>query len=139
MQINFTNKPVTLKVNFPQEEIMVLANEDRLQQIMMNLLGNALRCTPAGGTVTVSTRESGGMAEISVSDTGIGIPEEHLPHVFERLYRVEDSRSRQDGGSGLGLTIASKLIEAQGGHIRAESDGVNRGTTFVFTLPLAGN
>jgi signal transduction histidine kinase len=138
MQINFTNKQVKLNVDFQKEKLLVLADEDRLQQIMMNLLGNALRCTPVGGTVTVSTHALGEMAEISISDTGIGIPAEHLPHVFERLYRVEDSRSRRDGGSGLGLTIASKLIEAQGGYIRAESDGVDQGAVFIFTLPQAG-
>lgn len=136
MEINFKNKGVNLQADFPEQQLIVNADEDRLQQIMMNLLGNALRCTPAGGSVTVSTIKSGEMAEVSVSDTGIGIPVEHLPHVFERLYRVEGSRSRQDGGSGLGLTIARKLIESQGGRIWAESEGEDQGAVFRFTLLL---
>jgi signal transduction histidine kinase len=136
MAINFKNKGVTLLTKFTEEPLMVNADEDRLQQVMMNLLVNALRCTSSGGSVTVSTVSAGEVAEVSVLDTGIGIPAEHLPHVFERLYRVEDSRSRQEGGSGLGLTIASKLIEAQGGRIWAESGGVNQGADFRFTLPV---
>ncbi len=137
MKINFRNKEVDLEIDFPKEKLTITTDEDRLQQIMMNLLGNALRCTPPGGKVIVSATKSGVMAEVSVTDTGVGIPAEHLPHVFERLYRVEGSRSRQDGGSGLGLTIVSKLIEAQGGNIRAESAGVDQGAVFRFTLPLA--
>ncbi len=138
MAFNFKHKNVELSADLSTTPLKITADEDRLQQVMMNLLGNALRCTPSGGKVTVSTDISDGFAEVSVSDTGIGIPTEHLGHVFERLYRVEDSRSRQEGGSGLGLTIASRLIEAQGGRIWAESAGTDQGTDFKFTLPLTG-
>jgi histidine kinase len=137
MQINFTKEMVELQLDLPEEAINIRVDEDRLQQIMMNLLSNALRYTPAGGQVRVAVRKDAQSAEVSVADTGIGIPEEHLPHVFERLYRVEDSRSRRDGGSGIGLTIVKKLIEAQSGLIWAESAGEGEGAVFRFTLPLA--
>jgi histidine kinase len=136
LQVNFQQKSVDLCFDLPDEEILIRVDEDRLQQVLMNLFSNALRYTPKGGEVRLSVCRDDGMALVKVADTGIGIPEEHLPHIFERLYRVSDSRSRMDGGSGLGLTIAKMLVEQHGGTIWAESPGEGQGTIILFTLPL---
>ena len=116
---------------------LVLGHEDRLGQVLPNLAGNALQYTPAGGAVVVSARRKDKEVEIAVTDTGLGIAAEHLPHIFDRFYRVDKSRSRAAGGSGIGLTIARHLVEAHGGKLRAESAGPGRGSTFTFSLPLA--
>lgn len=137
MAIAFQKKSVALDLVLPEKSVTARADEDRLQQVMINLLSNSLRCTPKGGQVTVSLEKRAEAAEVTVADTGIGIPAEHLPHVFKRFYRVEDARSRHDGGSGLGLAIVSKLIDAQGGKIWAESSGMAQGAVFRFSLPLA--
>ncbi|MBI4498731.1 MAG: two-component sensor histidine kinase, partial [Chloroflexi bacterium] len=101
------------------------------------LLSNALRYTPGGGRVAVVVERQGEDLVFRVRDSGIGVAPEHLPHVFERFYRVEKSRSRAAGGSGIGLTIARALVEAMGGRIWAESPGPGQGATFSFTLPAA--
>jgi signal transduction histidine kinase len=118
---------------------LVLADTDRAVQVLSNLLTNALRYTPVGGQVTVSAtvEERGRYVAFQVSDTGIGIARDALPHVFERFYRVDKSRSRALGGSGIGLTIARALVEAMGGQISAESAGLDHGCVFTFTLPIA--
>jgi signal transduction histidine kinase len=116
----------------------VTADRDRAVQVLTNLLNNALRYTPAGGRVTVEVESRDGEVLFGVRDTGAGIAAEHLPHVFERFYRVEKSRSREGGGSGVGLAVSRALIESMGGRIWAESAGPDRGTNFGFTLPLAG-
>ncbi len=133
----FDEKRVTLTLDLPRDPILVFADEDRIIQVLTNLLGNALQYTPPNGTVTVSIERDKNEARISVRDTGYGIPAEHLKHIFDRFYRVDKSRSRSRGGSGIGLTIAKHLVEAHGGKIRAESEGENKGSAFVFTLPLA--
>jgi histidine kinase len=117
----------------------VLADADRTAQVLTNLLGNALRHTPAGGRVGVEVETRDDNVLFRVSDTGAGIAAEHLPRVFERFYRVEKSRSRSEarGGSGLGLAISRALVEAMGGRIWAESEGLDKGATFAFTLPAA--
>lgn len=128
----FTNKDVSLTYNLPDDLPRVIGDEDRIGQIMINIVGNALQYTPIGGNVHVSAARQGGEVQISVKDTGIGIPSEHLPHIFDRFYRVDKSRSRRiSGGSGIGLTIAKHLIEAHGGRIWAESEGKGQGSTFV--------
>jgi histidine kinase len=111
-------------------------DEDRIVQVLINLLGNALQYTPTGGKVIVAASQKGGEVEISVKDTGIGIAPEHLPHLFTRFYRADKSRSRAGGGSGIGLTIARYLVEAHSGRIWATSPGLGKGSTFAFTLPL---
>jgi signal transduction histidine kinase len=128
---------VSLRTDVPADLPPVLGDEDRLGQVLLNLVGNALQYTPAGGTVVVSGRRKDQEAEIAVVDTGLGIAVEHLPHVFDRFYRVDKSRSRAVGGSGIGLTIAQHLVEAHGGKLRAESAGPGRGSTFIFSLPVA--
>jgi signal transduction histidine kinase len=112
------------------------ADPERVHQVLYNLVDNAVRFTPPGGEVTVEARPTGGRVEISVTDTGVGIAPEHLPRLFERFYRVDASRSREDGGTGIGLAIARSVVEAHGGHIRAESV-LGQGSVFAFDLPAA--
>ncbi len=115
----------------------VAADVDRATQALTNLLTNALRYTPAPGRVDVTVTRQNGMLAFRVSDTGVGIAPDDLPHLFERFYRVDKSRSRALGGSGIGLTISQALITAMGGALSAESAGRGKGSAFTFTLPLA--
>jgi histidine kinase len=115
----------------------VLADRDRLEQILVNLLGNALNYTPNGGIVEIHACPIERWMQIEVRDSGIGIAPEDLVHIFTRFYRADKSRSRSGGGSGIGLTIAKHLVEAHGGTIKAESAGVGAGSVFTFILPLA--
>jgi len=140
----FEQKQVSLAVRIDgragstelMEPLRVLADEDRMIQVLTNLAGNALQYTPEGGRVTISAKQIEGQARISVQDTGIGIPPEHLPLIFDRFYRVDRSRSRLQGGSGIGLTIARYLVEAHGGRIWAQSEGEGRGSVLHLTLPI---
>lgn len=110
----------------------------RLQQVLANLLDNALRHTPAGGRVDVTLSERAGVVRVQVADTGEGIPTEQLHAVFERFHRVDPSRVSSDGGgSGLGLTIARAIVNDHGGTLEATSPGIGKGTTFIMTIPLA--
>ena len=115
----------------------VSADPDRAVQALTNLLTNALRYTPAPGRVEITATREGNMLAFHVRDTGVGIAPDNLPRVFERFYRVEKSRTRTLGGSGIGLTISKALVEAMHGTMRAESAGLDKGSTFTFTLPLA--
>ena len=115
---------------------VALADATRLRQVLIILLDNALRHTPAGGTIAIATRHHGRQVELSVADTGSGIAPEHLPHVFERFYRGGSARGNDGSGSGLGLSIARALVEAQGGQIAVESQ-VGQGTRVAVTLPAA--
>ena len=131
-------KRITLDFELQPDLLHVLADEDRAVQVLTNLTGNALQYTPEGGRVTISAKRISNEIEFSIRDTGIGIPAEHLSHIFDRFYRVDKSRSRQaGGGSGIGLTIARSLIEAHGGRIWVESAGDGKGSSFAFTLPIA--
>ena len=112
----------------------VWCDSEAVSQILSNLLDNALKYTPPGGSITVGARESGRFFELFVRDTGIGIPPEELPRLFERFYRVDKARSRELGGTGLGLAIVKHLVAAHNGSARVESR-VNEGSTFFFTLP----
>jgi signal transduction histidine kinase len=115
----------------------VWVDRERLHQVLFNLIDNAVRFSPAGGTVTLSALRRASRCEVRVADAGPGIPAEHLPHVFERFYRVDPARSRGDGGTGIGLAIARSIVESNGGRIWAESE-VGSGSVFAFDLPLAG-
>jgi two-component system, OmpR family, sensor histidine kinase ResE len=110
-------------------------DEDRIEQVMTNLIDNAMRHTPEEGQVMVNVEQEKGYAKISVNDTGVGIPEEDLEYVFERFYKADKARTLGKGGTGLGLAIASNIIKAHGGEIYAESE-VGVGTSFIFLLPL---
>jgi signal transduction histidine kinase len=135
--LQFNEKGLRLTVDLAPDLPPVLADRERAQQVLVNLLSNALRYTPAPGSVDLRVRRLDHEVELVVADTGVGISAEHVPHVFERFYRVEKSRSRALGGSGIGLTIAKALVEAMGGRIWAESDGPGQGARFGFTLPMA--
>ena len=115
--------------------VPLLADEDRLLQVLLNLVDNALNHTPAGGTVTIACASEDRHALISVRDTGVGIAAEHLPHIFDRFYRVDTARSRERGGTGLGLSIARMMIAAHGGHVAVESEP-GLGSSFTIRLPL---
>ncbi|MCK6627003.1 MAG: ATP-binding protein [Anaerolineae bacterium] len=117
-------------------KISVYADPDRTAQVIVNLVGNAIRYTPDGGCITVRVGKADGLARVEVQDNGIGIPAEALPYLFERFYRVDRSRSRHSGGSGIGLTIARHLAWAMAGDLTAASPGPGQGSTFTFTLPL---
>ncbi len=134
-QPQFGQAGVQLVLDLPAQVPPVWADPDRVGQVLINLLSNALRYTPAGGRVAVRVRPINEGLLFVVQDSGVGIAAEHLPQIFERFYRVDKSRSRASGGSGIGLTIARHLIYAQGGEIWAESDGLGRGARFLFTLP----
>jgi len=133
----FVEKGVKLKTAVPENLPAVLVDEDRIGQVLLNLVGNALQYTPAGGAVTISAEREYAEVQVTVSDTGIGISPEHLPNIFTRFYRVDKSRSRAGGGSGIGLTIAKHLVEAHGGQIWANSAGPGKGSKFAFTLPVS--
>ncbi len=133
----FEEKGVALNIELDPGLPLVYADEDRIGQVLLNLVGNALQYTPAGGVVTIRARQERDEVLISISDTGVGIADEHIDQIFTRFYRVDSSRSRSVGGSGIGLTIAKHLTEAHGGRIWAESPGVDQGSTFTFTLPVA--
>jgi histidine kinase len=133
----FEDKGVVFEVSLPPDLPPVLVDEDRVGQVLLNLVGNALQYTPEAGTVTITARRDHHEVVVAIQDTGIGIAAEHLSHLFTRFYRVDKSRSRAAGGSGIGLTIARHLVEAHGGSIRAESPGASQGSTFTFTLPIA--
>jgi histidine kinase len=118
------------------QPLLVWADPDRTAQIVINLIGNAIRYTPEDGRITVRLAAAGGRAQVAVEDTGIGIPPEALPYLFERFYRVDPSRSRSSGGSGIGLTIARHMAWAMGGELTAASAGLGQGSTFTLSLPL---
>lgn len=119
------------------DDLFVMADRTRLEQILYNLINNAVKFNRAGGSVIVKAEERGGRAMIHVEDTGVGIASSDLPRVFERLYRADKSRSRKTEGTGLGLAIVKHLVQAHGGEITAASE-VGRGSRFTFTLPIAG-
>jgi signal transduction histidine kinase len=133
-----TAKRITLRSNLPADLPPVQVDEDRITQVLVNLVANAIQYTPEGGEVTISAARQADEIHISVKDTGIGIPPEHFANLFTRFYRVDKSRSRNaGGGSGIGLTIARHLVEAHGGRIWAESNGDGQGSIFTFSLKIA--
>ncbi|MCJ7840200.1 cell wall metabolism sensor histidine kinase WalK [Lederbergia sp. NSJ-179] len=117
-----------------QGEIWIEGEKDRIQQIVLNLLSNAIAYTPEGGKIVVTLWEEANQIKLSIADTGIGIPSSELPRIFERFYRVEKARSRRSGGTGLGLAIVKHLIESHHGKIEVKSEEA-KGTTFTVTLP----
>ena len=131
LECGFADKGVTLKVACAS--FQVRTDRDKLTQILVNLLSNALKYTPSGGHVTIEARDFPDRFEISVSDNGIGIPMEELQLVFERFYRTDLSRARKTGGAGIGLSIVRALATALGGSVSVES---TQNTHTVFTLRI---
>ena len=138
LDIQFEDKGVALifQIKSDAEACQLLVDPARITQVLLNLLGNALQYTPEGGQVTVDAWGDTQNLLIAVQDTGIGIKEEDLPHIFERFYRVDKSRARISGGSGIGLTISKHIVQAHGGRIWAESDGLGHGCCVTLSLPL---
>jgi two-component system, OmpR family, phosphate regulon sensor histidine kinase PhoR len=135
MQPMADKKRVAITLERTDAASEVFCDSEAVHQVMANLLDNALKYTPEGGTVTVGAKPESDSVEIFVRDTGIGIPHQELPRLFERFYRVDKARSRDLGGTGLGLAIVKHLVRAQGGNVRVESE-VGKGSTFIFTLPV---
>jgi len=129
---NFANKGIEIK--FTGRKEVVTADRDKISQVIVNLLSNALKYTQNAGTVQVTVNGTHDAVEIKVKDTGIGIPPEDLPHIFERFYRADKSRNRLTGGAGIGLTITKAIIDAHGGSIKVTSR-VGEGTEFIVSLP----
>jgi signal transduction histidine kinase len=132
------DRDVALSSDLPENLPAIEADPERVHQVIFNLVDNAVRFTPEGGEVRIEAHRHDGAIEVSVADTGVGIPPDALPRLFERFYRVDSSRARGDGGTGtgIGLAIARSVVEAHGGTIRAESEP-GRGSVFTFDLPLA--
>ena len=165
LKLQFEEKGVALHADVPPDLPLVQVDVNRMTQVMLNLLGNALQYTPSGGQVTVQCSvvskqcsvvskqysvnskqysvdyplNSNHCLLITVQDSGIGIQPEHLPHIFERFYRVDKSRARSGGGSGIGLTISKHLVERHHGRLAAASPGADQGSAFTITLPVPYN
>jgi two-component system, OmpR family, sensor histidine kinase BaeS len=131
-------REVVLQQRLPDRPLNLTGDRDRLTQVLLNLLRNALEHTPAGGSVTVSVEPAEDGISIEVRDTGAGIAAEHLPQVFERFFRADPAR-RHVAGSGIGLTISRAIVQGHGGTITVHSDGPGRGATFTVRLPRGGN
>lgn len=130
-------KAIDLRVDYVPRGLTVMASEQGLERIFLNLIGNAIKYTPAGGKVTVTLEQRDDEAVITVADTGIGIPESDLPHLFEEFYRASNVKQLGITGTGLGLAIVKDLVERYGGRVSVRSK-VGEGTTFTVVLPLAG-
>ena len=132
-QDRYTARDVDLAIEIDSHR-QVRGDPDRLGQVLTNLLDNALRHTPARGTVNVRCSDEGAWVDISIADNGAGIAPEHMSHLFDRFYRADSARDRDQGGSGIGLSIAKAFVEAHGGHISAASPGLGSGATFTVRL-----
>jgi two-component system, OmpR family, phosphate regulon sensor histidine kinase PhoR len=133
-----TRAGIDFQLDVADDAATVVADPDSIEQVLTNLIENAARYTPPGGRIVCRARRENGGIAISVSDTGAGIPREHLPRIFERFYRSDPSRSRDEGGTGLGLAIVKHLVEAHGGRVSAESER-GQGTTITCWYPSAAD
>jgi signal transduction histidine kinase len=136
IQAKAVNKELSVAASLPDNLPIVDIDAHRIKQVLNNLLDNAIAHTGKGGKINVTSRQQGDKLYISVIDTGEGIPPKDLPMIFERFYRVDKSRTRATGGSGLGLTIAKRLVEAHGGTIEVTSQ-LGKGSTFTFSVPIS--
>ena len=134
-QPNAGEKNIRLDVSSSITSLEIEVDPVRIEQVLSNLLRNAIRHTPEGGSIAVAIDRADNKLELSVADTGEGIEVEDLPHVFERFYRSGTSRSRKEGGTGLGLAIVKQMVETHGGNVAAESTQ-GKGSTFIISLPV---
>ncbi len=137
VQLAAESKGIRLEVTFDSAARQVSGDAGRLQQVVWNLLANAIKFTDAGGAVCVRLRRAGRSVEVSVSDDGCGIDADFLPYIFDRFRQADATTTRRHGGLGLGLAIVRHLVELHGGTVRAESEGTGKGSTFTIRLPLA--
>ncbi len=135
IQAQAISKGLSVSVDLPHKLPLVNLDPDRISQVLRNLLENAVAHTARGDAIVVSARQKDNYLEVAVTDTGEGIPAADLPHILERFYRVDKSRTRATGGSGLGLTIAKRLVDAHGGQVEVQSE-VGKGSCFTFTIPV---
>lgn len=126
----------TLTLKLPSEPVTGWVDAERMKRVVENLVSNAVKYTPEGGQITVELNATDGIAELRVSDTGIGIPPEQLPALFQKYYRVSAAGTKGIRGTGLGLLIVKEIVEAHGGTVRAESEGSGKGSTFIVRIPL---
>ena len=126
----------TFTLDCPEDRLMVDGDQERIEQVIMNIVSNAIKYTADGGIITMTAGISGKNVFVKISDNGVGIPEKDLPNLFERFYRVDKARSRATGGTGLGLSIAKEILNQHKGDIRIESV-YGEGTDVTITLPKA--
>lgn len=137
LAVNASARGHKLTFDGAYDPVIIRGDKIRIEQILINITSNAIKYTPDGGRISLRLQDLGDRAEVTVTDNGVGIPEEDIPHLFERFYRVEKARSSDKGGTGLGLAIAKEFAAAHGGDIRVSSI-VGKGTTFTITLPKQG-
>jgi signal transduction histidine kinase len=130
---------VKLEVRGDQQEVVLRADRMRLAQVFSNLLNNAAKYTEPGGSVTVTTTASHGIISVAVEDTGIGIPAEQMPHLFELFTQIDRSLNRSQNGLGIGLALAHRLVSMHDGRLEAASPGIGRGATFTVRLPFGND
>jgi signal transduction histidine kinase len=135
LQPRAEDKGLRIKLEPCRDQLVIRGTEEGLDRIFVNLVGNAIKYTPSGGAVTISVQPAGQQAQVEVADTGIGVPEDALPHLFEEFYRAPNAKALAEAGTGLGLAIVKDLVNRFGGHIQVRSD-VGKGTTFTVTFPL---
>ena len=134
MRLDVAKHGLSLNLSLPAAPAWVLGDRDRIEQVIINITTNAVRYTAKGGSVEMSVSLAGEEVLIAVADTGIGIPKEDIPRIFDRFYRVDKARSRALGGTGLGLSIAFEIVRRHDGHMEIESE-VGKGTTMTVHLP----
>ncbi len=132
------NRGIKLEAGLSPDFPTLTADPSKLHRLLTNLLGNAMKFTPRGGWIRVVGSRKDDTAQVEVIDNGIGIAKENLDKIFDRFYQVDSSYTRAAGGAGLGLAVAKEIVEAHGGKIRAESEGLGKGTKIIFTLPIGG-
>ncbi|MBR6709014.1 MAG: ATP-binding protein, partial [Clostridia bacterium] len=135
MQVEATSHRHSLRLTVPERLPEMNGDAERIEQVLINILSNAVKYTPDGGEIEVTAEHKNGLTAVSIRDNGIGIPAEDIPRLFERFYRVEKARTSEMGGTGLGLAIAKEIIAAHGGSIQVSSE-VGKGTLVTITLPL---